>query len=194
MIEEKEKNKLKLRLGIGKKTVAVFAGSYHPPNIKALPIIIETARKVKDALFLVIGDVCLGVKEKEIPDNLLLMGVLKEEEKDLLFKASDIGLNPVESGSGTNVKLAEYMAYRLIVITTAFGKRGYKVGEKEGVFVAETNEFSKAIKELVKKKETFSELRKRAREYAEKGLSWEKIGENLKKRLKDYFSKDKNIN
>ena len=190
MIEEKEKNKLKLRLGIGKRMVAVFAGSYHPPNIKALPTIVETAKKVKNVLFLVIGDVCLGIKEKEIPDNLLLMGVLKEEEKDLLFKISDIGLNPVESGSGTNVKLAEYMAYGLIVVTTAFGKRGYKVGENEGIFVAETNEFPNTIRELTKKKEVFPELRKRTREYAEKELSWEKMGENLKKKLKNYFYKN----
>ena len=192
MLSEEEKKALKQRLGIRERIVAVFAGSYHPPNIKALSAIIDIAKKVKDVLFLVIGDVCLGVEEKKIPDNLLLMGRLKEEEKDVLFKASDIGLNPVESGSGTNVKLAEYMAYGLIVITTVFGKRGYEIGKKEGVFVAEVNEFPKVIKELAKKKEELSELRNRAREYAEKKLSWENMGEKLRARLKAYFYRERN--
>jgi glycosyltransferase involved in cell wall biosynthesis len=40
------------------------------------------------------------------------------------FAAGDAGLNPVARGSGANVKLFEYLAARLPVISTAFGVRG----------------------------------------------------------------------
>lgn len=40
------------------------------------------------------------------------------------FAAADAGLNPVARGSGSNVKLFEYLAARLTVISTAFGVRG----------------------------------------------------------------------
>jgi hypothetical protein len=40
------------------------------------------------------------------------------------FAASDAGLNMVTRGSGSNVKLFEYLAARLPVISTVFGVRG----------------------------------------------------------------------
>jgi hypothetical protein len=40
------------------------------------------------------------------------------------FAAADIGLNPITRGSGSNVKLFEYLVARLPVISTAFGVRG----------------------------------------------------------------------
>jgi glycosyltransferase involved in cell wall biosynthesis len=40
------------------------------------------------------------------------------------FAAGDAGLNPVTRGSGANVKLFEYLAARLPVISTTFGVRG----------------------------------------------------------------------
>jgi len=38
--------------------------------------------------------------------------------------AADAGLNPITRGSGANVKLFEYLAARLPVISTSFGVRG----------------------------------------------------------------------
>ncbi len=40
------------------------------------------------------------------------------------FAAADAGLNPVTKGSGANVKLFEYLAARLPIISTRFGVRG----------------------------------------------------------------------
>jgi len=40
------------------------------------------------------------------------------------FAAADAGLNPITRGSGANVKLFEYLATRLPVISTPFGVRG----------------------------------------------------------------------
>jgi glycosyltransferase involved in cell wall biosynthesis len=40
------------------------------------------------------------------------------------FSAADAGLNPITSGAGANVKLFEYMAARLPVMSTSFGVRG----------------------------------------------------------------------
>jgi hypothetical protein len=40
------------------------------------------------------------------------------------FAAADAGLNPVVRGSGSNVKVFEYLAARLPVISTPFGMRG----------------------------------------------------------------------
>jgi hypothetical protein len=40
------------------------------------------------------------------------------------FNASDFAINPISTGSGTNVKMMEYLAAKLPILTTSFGKRG----------------------------------------------------------------------
>ena len=41
---------------------------------------------------------------------------------------------PVISGSGTNIKMMEYIAYNLPVFTTRFGARGLELNDREDVF------------------------------------------------------------
>ena len=43
-----------------------------------------------------------------------------------LLAAADVAVNPIGSGSGSNVKLAEYLAAGLPVVTTPVGLRGYE--------------------------------------------------------------------
>jgi glycosyltransferase involved in cell wall biosynthesis len=44
---------------------------------------------------------------------------------DLLASISSVAINPVTQGSGTNLKLIDYLAHGLPVVTTEFGMRGY---------------------------------------------------------------------
>jgi glycosyltransferase involved in cell wall biosynthesis len=53
-----------------------------------------------------------------------LLGVVSDTEKSLWLKAASVGLNPIISGAGTNLKLAEYAAAGLPIISTQFGARG----------------------------------------------------------------------
>jgi glycosyltransferase involved in cell wall biosynthesis len=62
-----------------------------------------------------------------------------------LLAAADIAVNPVESGSGSNVKLAEYLAAGIPVVTTPVGLRGYE-GFAHLVTVAELDEFVDAVR------------------------------------------------
>lgn len=43
------------------------------------------------------------------------------------FAAADAALNPIWSGAGTNVKMGEFIAARLPIVTSSFGARGYAV-------------------------------------------------------------------
>ncbi len=65
---------------------------------------------------------------------------------DLLvcLHAADVGLNPVTTGGGSNVKLPAYLAAGLPVVTTAFGLRGYS-DLRPYVVVAESAQTSMAI-------------------------------------------------
>ena len=61
-----------------------------------------------------------------------------------LLAAADVAVNPVESGSGSNLKLAEYVAAGLPVVSTPFGLRGYEAFA-DRVTVAELSGFAAAV-------------------------------------------------
>jgi len=143
-----EKRSLKQRLGFGSRPVALFMGSYHGPNIDAMDAIITIAPQLPKYLFLIVGSVCLHGEACHLPENVKLLGVLDEEEKAVALNVSDIALNPVRGGSGSNLKLLEYVAYGIPVITTPHGNRGYGLMNKEHLMVAETVEFSTILRDL----------------------------------------------
>jgi glycosyltransferase involved in cell wall biosynthesis len=142
-----EKRRLKERLGFGSLPVALFIGSYHGPNIEALKAIKQIASKCPEFLFLIVGSVCNHEEASRMPENVKPLGVLDEDEKTVVFNASDIALNPVLGGSGSNLKFLEYIAYGIPVITTPHGTRGYGFKDREHLIVAEIREFPSILRD-----------------------------------------------
>src|ERR1700722_12490814 len=106
-------------------TLLVFAGSGFGPNLDALAALREFCRNHAEFLarehvyFLLLG----SMTPVPFRDNALL-ATGRVPEVAPYFAAGDAGLNPVTRGSGANVKLFEYLAARLPVISTPFGVRG----------------------------------------------------------------------
>jgi hypothetical protein len=114
------------KLGLGAEDwVLVFSGSGFAPNVEAFREIQEFC--IAEAEFMarnhvyivVVGSVSSKPYRK---GGLIVTGPVP----DVLpyFAAGDAGLNMVTRGSGSNVKLFEYLAARLPVISTVFGVRG----------------------------------------------------------------------
>ncbi|MDX6483062.1 MAG: hypothetical protein QOE95_833 [Gaiellaceae bacterium] len=61
-----------------------------------------------------------------------------------LFAAADVGVNPVAHGSGSQLKIAEYLAAGLPIVTTPLGARGYETLTRF-LTVAELDEFHVAV-------------------------------------------------
>lgn len=102
-----------------------FVGSAHMPNIEAARFIVDDlAPALPTARFHILGSSCLGIGEGA-PDNVVLWGVIAEQTKADVLSRCDLALNPMSSGSGSNVKVADYLKNGLAVLSTAFGARGY---------------------------------------------------------------------
>ena len=69
------------------------------------------------------------------------------EDLKPLYAAADIGLNPVTYGSGTSVKVIEYLAAGLRVVSTAAGMRGYEQ-LRERIHKTELADFAAVITTL----------------------------------------------
>lgn len=142
--EEVERAKHLLREEIGDRA-AVFLGSAHMPNVDAAKYITEQlAHQCPDVLFHILGSVCTAISNA--PPNVHLWGIVDEVTKSAVMQSCDLALNPMGSGSGSNVKLADYLANGLFVVSTEFGIRGYPSSVFEHVSVAPLDKFAETIK------------------------------------------------
>jgi glycosyltransferase involved in cell wall biosynthesis len=112
--------------------VLMFAGSGFAPNVEAFQDIKEFCAAEADFLarkrvyILVVGSVSSEAYRR---GALIVTGPVPEVLP--FFAAADAGINMVTRGSGSNVKLFEYLATRLPVISTVFGVRGTELSADE---------------------------------------------------------------
>jgi glycosyltransferase involved in cell wall biosynthesis len=107
------------------ETLLVFSGSKFAPNLEALQVLREFSERHRNALAqLRVKILILGSMVATPFKDGALIATGRVPEVAPYFSAADVGLNPVTRGSGANVKLFEYLATRLPVISTAFGVRG----------------------------------------------------------------------
>ncbi|MDI3501273.1 MAG: hypothetical protein PWP22_1044 [Thermoanaerobacter sp.] len=179
--EFQEKELLKEKFGFGEKIVILFTGSTHWPNLEAIKKIIDLARKVRDKrlLFLIVGSGGEKFKRQVKLENVVITGRVSEVLP--YFKLADIAINTVTSGSGTNVKMLEYMSAGLPIITTEFGARGLDIKNEVHAIIDDIKEFPFWIEMLANNEDLRVKLSKNARKLVEKKYSWEVIGKKVDK-------------
>jgi glycosyltransferase involved in cell wall biosynthesis len=137
------------RLGPRAAPAAVFMGSWHGPNIDAVAFIVEKlAPKLANMEFWVIGSVC-HYDFGTLPGNIVFFGQLSDSDKNSVLSCARVAINPVATGSGSNLKMAEYIAAGLPVLSTPFGCRGLDIAGAAGVFQAEMGDFPENLQKVV---------------------------------------------
>ena len=160
------------------RDVAVFVGSGYGPNTEATAFIVEhLAPAFPDIVFAIAGSVkedYLRTHSATLPPNVELLGVISEEELYAVFAAADFGLNPVEVGSGTNLKLVQYMAGGLAIISTETGVRGIDRAS-EICAVADRAHFAAALHSLRENPAARKRMAQLARLEAEQHYDWSAV-------------------
>jgi glycosyltransferase involved in cell wall biosynthesis len=165
--------RLRTAAGLGEEPTAIFLGSGHPPNAEAARHIVDRyAGELPHVCFLIVGSVCGWFHGRPLPDNVVMMKTVPAEVKDFLLSVSDFALNPMETGSGTSLKLFDYLAAGCPVITTRMGARGIPP-EKEGIlYLADVAEFPRVIREVASAPDALEERRAGSRRIAEDYFDW----------------------
>jgi glycosyltransferase involved in cell wall biosynthesis len=176
-----ERDAAKRQLGLSGKQVVLFTGSIHKPNNEALEIILDAIAPTTDdhdTVFLIVGGVGEGRKSR---DNVRFTGYAKDV--DVFLKASDLAINPLISGSGTSLKMLEFMAAGLPVISTSVGARGFNIRHREQAIITSTTGFSHWIQEILNDRDLYASLSVNGRTFVENNFDWQAIS---KKALKIY--------
>lgn len=146
--------KSKISKEISEKS-AVFLGSGHMPNVESANFIInELAPKCLDIKFHIIGSVCNSISTNL--ENIKLWGIVDNDLKCAILQSCDVALNPMFSGSGSNIKLADYYANGLFVISTEFGVRGYPDEIMNHVLISSDDDFSNQLNDIIDDRDLFS--------------------------------------
>lgn len=160
-----------VRARLNGQPLIVFIGSAHAPNVEAASYIMDVlAPKFSKCQFAIIGSVCLYFNSA--PPNVLLFGFLEEKSKDQLVGFADIAINPMQSGSGSNLKLAEFFAKSLPTVTTAFGARGYAITDGKQALICSMDDFPQRLDGLMHDPEQKKSLGRNAFDFARTHLDW----------------------
>jgi glycosyltransferase involved in cell wall biosynthesis len=181
------RSKNKADAGIDGEFLALFIGSWHLPNLEACEEIFRLAEKLPAIKFLLAGSQCNVFLDRALPRNVGLLGVLSDDEKQVLEGLVDIGINPMRSGSGTNLKMYEYMAAGIPVITTRFGARGIDVEGDLMTVVAGIDEMEAAIRDASISRTDDAGRPEAARKLVESKYDWGVLSRALLCTLNDKF-------
>jgi glycosyltransferase involved in cell wall biosynthesis len=173
----------KRRLGLESRLLLLFMGSWHGPNIDAVGYIKEMAAKLPQCDFFIMGSVCEHPVCENLPANVYRLGVLDEAEKTVWMSAVDIALNPIVSGSGTNLKMLDYASAGIPVITTKFGNRGLGFRDGHDVFIASIDAFASLVGKLEKDRARLTRVVGPAYERTQNYFDWSVVTEEMKKRI-----------
>jgi glycosyltransferase involved in cell wall biosynthesis len=183
----------KLRKEIYQRSV-LFLGSAHMPNVESANIIVDRiAPACPDIEFHLIGSVC-NTLHAPIPTNVRLWGILDENAKCAVMQSCSIAINPMVSGGGSNIKLADYIGNGLFVVTTEFGQRGYPASINSHIAVAAIEDFPRAIKDALSRADWLApEVREARQLFFREQLSMKSLGGGFVALLNDLESPTKRV-
>ncbi|HIP90050.1 MAG TPA: glycosyltransferase [Candidatus Nanopusillus sp.] len=161
------------------KPCAVFHGLYtYKPNNVAIKFIIEKiAPKLPELHFIIFGKGSEIIKKeyKNLPKNVVVLGTVSKNRIAKILKACDIAVVPIFWGSGTNLKMIEYLAAGLTIVATPMAARGLGLIPNKHFYLArKEEEFVNKIRFALENKLDKKELIKKATEF-----DWEKVLKKL---------------
>lgn len=130
--------------------IAVFLASFHGPNVDAARLICEIAPDVPEALFVLGGGHGEALRRRPLPSNVVVTGMLAPRAKDAVLAAASVALNPMRLGSGTNLKVLEYLAAGVPVVSTPFGVRGLGAVDGEHLLLAEPADLAASVRRVLR--------------------------------------------
>lgn len=189
--DESERQETKRALGIEGDCV-VFLGSNYAPNNAAAQFIVDAlAPAHPGTTFVLMGGCCEGLYGA--PHNVRALGVVDEDEKSRWLRAADVALNPLASGSGTSIKMFDFMAAGIPVVTTEIGARGIVATGELPFEVAGMDDFSVVLSVLLADPGARRSLGYRGRRAVESFYAWERISPGLGTMLRKRFEEKRRV-
>jgi glycosyltransferase involved in cell wall biosynthesis len=164
------------KYSLSRQTVLFMGLAAFPPNQEAIRFLVQDVfpRVVQDRpkakLVIIGGEVDMRM------DWLINPGSIPFDEVPAFIKACDLCVAPIFSGSGTRLKILEYMAACKPVLATAKGAEGLQVKNGESILLAENSgDFSRNIIGLLRDSRLRSTIANKGFQSVKTRYSWANI-------------------
>ncbi|HYI61619.1 MAG TPA: glycosyltransferase family 4 protein [Acidimicrobiales bacterium] len=161
------------------RALAVFFGSWHPPNLAAAELLLEVAGQVPDVAFVLGGRHGDAFAGRALPPNLAFAGVVSDRAKAVLLRSAQVALNPMTFGSGTNLKIIEYLAAGVPVVSTDVGARGLEVVAGQHLLVVGADDVAAGVRAVVDDPGAAARRAAAGRALVEERYDWAQVGDRL---------------
>ena len=157
------------------RCVLFFMGNpRYQPNLEGLKFLSEQVlpelERQRPGQFKLV--VCGGEAQGAWHSDMLFAGSLPDEQLKALLHRADICLSPTFTGSGTRLKILEYMAAGRPVVSTPKGVEGLDVAADTHVVVAGPDSFAGAILNLANTPDRARTLGETGRRFVEERCDW----------------------
>lgn len=174
-VKPREATEIRERYGLATHRVVVFVGNMqYTPNKEAVRLIALkigplVEKVVKDVKFLIVGRV-----DGPVYSNLNYLGVVNDVVP--ILAVSDVAIAPLLHGSGTRLKVLEYLSCGLPVVSTAVGAEGLDVENGiHAIIEDDMNVFASKLIQLLNDKQLSRQLGQSGRELVVNKYDWHKI-------------------
>lgn len=161
------------------QTIALFLGSWHPPNLDAVEQILAFATELPEVRFVIAGSAGIPFLSRSKPDNVEILGAISNVKRAILLASADVALNPMSSGTGSNLKMLDYFAAGIPVVSTPFGARGLGLDSGEHALLCPLDEFADAIRGLMANVARRDAMVAAAYQLVLQRFSWDTIADSL---------------
>lgn len=167
----------------------LFVGSGHYPNMIAAKNLIPIAKALPEYNFVVAGGASGAFNGMgQLPPNLDVRGHVSHEHLDNLYKNSFALINPMESGSGTHLKMMKAFGYGIPVISSQIGARGLSEDELKSILIGKNTADYVSLIKLLENKESFA-FYCDASEKLGNQFDWEKIKKDYANFIAEFIQK-----
>ncbi len=166
-------------------SLVFMGGMKYPPNEEAIrwyldyvhPLVLA---EVPGAQLTIIGsNPPAWLRRRSGQDASIICGGYVDDVRHIL-KASMVCISPVLHGSGTSLKVLEYMASARPVVATPVGARGLGLATGGQIIIAnEAHAFAQSVTSLLRDRSAAGEMGGQARRHVEQHYSWSSIGDSL---------------
>ena len=181
--------KIKSKYNLTEKNVLFMGLTTFKPNKDAIDFLVHdvfpsVVKRCPEAKLVIIGG-----KVKYKRSWLLNPGILPFEEVPAFVKACDVCVAPVFSGSGTRIKILEYMAANKPVISTTKGAEGISIKAGETIVIADpADKFVENVLCLLKETDWAEKIGREGRELVRAYYAWPKIMKDFTCQMDGIFS------
>jgi glycosyltransferase involved in cell wall biosynthesis len=183
---EAQRTEARRKLGVKNRFVVLFTGSWHIPNRAVLALMNEWSHQHAEHEVLWVAAGSVGNRSKSSA-NFIQTGELPDMQN--WFQAADCCINPLSEGSGMNVKMLDYLAYGIPVISSPFGARGICIQDGTHALIRDISQVPQALGLLKASTELRRRLSHNGRQLIEEHYAWEVISKKRLALLQNLFDK-----